>query len=203
MKRKISTVLLLIVIAGFMALAIASGDDDEPTRENNDNAQQQENNDDSNDEDDDSDSNNEAEDDEDERYTLNDTATFKNIKVTAEEIIVNDGWKSDEWSIFEPDDGNKFVAVKFTIENISDEDQSISTILLFEAYVDGIKLEYSFGADSGLDGTLEGNVSSGRKLVGYYGVEVSENSEELELEVKSSWLGSGKAVFVFDLTELD
>jgi hypothetical protein len=135
----------------------------------------------------------------DDRFSLNETAVFRNISVTAEEIIINDGWKDDEWSIFTPSEGNIFVAVKLNIENTSSEDQRMSTILLFDAYADGVKLEYSFGAGSGLEGTLEGNVSPGRRLVGYYGVEVSQNAQELELEVKSSWLSSGKAVFVFDI----
>jgi len=75
----------------------------------------------------------------------------------------------------------------------------MSTLLLFDAYVDNVKAEYSFGADSGLSGTLEGNISPGRMLVGYYGVEVSNNAKELVLEVSSSWLGRGKAEFRFDI----
>jgi len=75
----------------------------------------------------------------------------------------------------------------------------MSSLLLFEGYADDIKCDYSFSANVGLEGTLDGNVSPGKKLVGYYGVEVSKDAGVLELEVKSSWLGSGKAVFTFDI----
>jgi hypothetical protein len=172
-----------------MVIAIASTDDDTPARSSNENTQQG----------DSGGSSGSQQAVTDERFTLNETAVFRNISVTAEEIIINDGWKTESFAIFTPSEGNKYVAVKFTIENTSSEDQHISTILLFDAYADGVKLEYSFGADSGLTGTLEGNISPGRRLVGYYGVEVSENAKKLELEVRSSWLGSGKAVFVFDI----
>jgi hypothetical protein len=186
MKKARSAALLLAAVCCFMFLAVAStGDDDAPARDTNGNAQQG------------SGGGGSQQQAADERFTLNQTAVFRNISVTAEEIIVNDDWETQQFAIFKPSEGNKFVAVKFTIENTSDEDQSMSTILLFDAYADGVKLEYSFGAASGLTGTLDGNVSPGRRLVGYYGVEVSENAKELELEVKPSWLGTGKAVFVF------
>ena len=130
----------------------------------------------------------------DENFSLNDTATFKNIKVTANEIIINPG--SD---YIKPADGKEFVAVKFTIENISKEDQSISSILLFDAYADNVKCEYSFSATQGLSGTLDGTVSPGKQLVGYYGVEVPKDTKKLDLGVKGSWLGSEKAQFIFDV----
>ncbi|MCL2605561.1 MAG: DUF4352 domain-containing protein [Defluviitaleaceae bacterium] len=189
MKKKRSIIFLFTAVCCFMVMAVASSDDDTPVREpaataqrgdsgNNANAQQAAT---------------------DERFVLNETASFRNISVTAEEIIVNDGWKTETFAFFTPSEGNKFVAVRFNIENTSSEEQIISTLLLFEAYADGIKLEFSFGAALGLPGTLDGTLSPGRRMVGYYGVEVSENARELELEVRSSWLGSGKAVFVFDI----
>jgi hypothetical protein len=196
MKKKFSTIFLVFAISCFMILAIASTDDDTPVKETGGNEQQAATDDDAQQAATDGDVQQEAND---ERYVLGDTAMFRNINVTANEIIINDSWKDNQWSFFEPADGNIFVAVKFTIENTSDEDQHLSTILLFDAYADGIKLEFSFGAASDLEGTLDGSLSPGRKMVGYYGVEVSQNAEELELEVKSSWLGSGKAVFVFDV----
>ena len=88
--------------------------------------------------------------------------------------------------------------MKFTIENISGEDQSISSILLFDAYVDGVKCDYSFSAAcSFLDGTLDGTITPGKKLVGWYAVEAPESWKELELQVRSNWLSNKRAEFVF------
>lgn len=130
-----------------------------------------------------------------ETFGLNETAAFKNIKVTATSIEKRMG--ND---FFKPDEGNVFVGVKFTIENTSQEDQSISTLLLFDAYADDVKCDYSLNASIVFDeGTLDGTVSPGKKLVGYYAVEVPADTKKLDLEVKSSWLSSSKAVFSLDV----
>jgi len=217
MKKNLSTVIMIIAIVCFMALAIASGSSDEPTREPSNNSgtqspsdtndnQTQSNDDQAESSDDNQSSSNDESQDavQDERFSVGDTATFSNLKITAEEIILNDTWKDDEWSFFEPSEGKMFVAVKFTIENISNDHQNISSILLFDAYADGVKLEYSFGAAHGLEGTLDGEIAAGRRMVGYYGAEISENTKELELEVRPNWLANSRsrAMFAFDITAL-
>lgn len=126
------------------------------------------------------------------RFSINETANLRTIRVTANEMKESLGSK-----YVNADDGKVFVGVKFTIENISDEEQSISTGLLFDAYADGIKQEYSISANMAFsEGTLSGTLSPGKKLVGWYAVEVPENWKELEFQVKSSWLSSTKATFV-------
>ena len=130
-------------------------------------------------------------------FGLNETATFKNLKVTATEMkeSVGEGF-------FTPDSGNVFVGVKFTIENISDEDQAISTLLLFEAYADDVKCNYSISAAAAFpDGTLDGTVAAGKKLVGWYAVEVPENWKTVELDFKAELLSNKTAKFTF--TEAD
>jgi len=198
MKRLHSTVLVLIAICLFGIIAIASTDNNDTPARDTGGSTQQEEPDDSQPEAT-SETSEETSEATNEVFGLNETAVFRNISVTAEELIINDAWESESFTLFTPSDGNKFVAVQFTIENTSDVDQHISTLLLFEAYADGVKLETSFGAASGLPGTLDGNISPGRRMVGYYGVEVSQDAQELEIEVRSSWLGSGRATFVFDI----
>ena len=180
MKKRLSTIILVMAILCFSVLAVASGSD-EPKKETGGNGGS---------------SSSTSKKAKDEKYSVGETAAFKNIKVTADEIIINAGSE-----YLEPEEGKKFVAVKFTIENISDEDQSMSSILLFDGYADDVKCDYSFSANMGLEGTLDGDVSPGKKLIGYYGVEVSKDAKVLDLEVKASWLDSGKAVFSFDIPQ--
>lgn len=131
---------------------------------------------------------------EDKSFGLNETAEFKNLKVTAIKIEESKGK-----DFFEADDGKVFIGVNFEIENISDEEQSISSLLLFDAYSDDIKCEYSLSANVVFgEGTLDGKLSPGKKLVGWYAVEAPQNWQKLELEVKSSWLSNSKAKFVFN-----
>lgn len=130
----------------------------------------------------------------DETFGLNETAVFESLKFTATELKENNGTE-----FFEPEAGNVFVGIKFNIENISSEEQSVSTMLLFDGYVDDVKCDYSINASCAFDeGTLDGSIASGKKLVGWYALEVPKNWKTIELEVQSNWLSSSKAKFVFN-----
>lgn len=130
----------------------------------------------------------------DEVWGLNETAVFEDLKVTALKLKESKGK-----TFFEPEKGNIFVGIKFEIENISDETQNISSLLLFDAYVDDVKCDYSISANMAFsDGELDGSLTSGKKLVGWYSVEIPKNWKKLELEVKSDWLSSNKATFAFE-----
>ena len=106
---------------------------------------------------------------------------------------------SDGDGFFTPESDNVFIGVNFTIENISDEEQSVSSLLLFESYADDVKCEYSFNASCAVsEGQLDGSIAPGKKLVGWYAVEASEKWSKLELNVRPSWLSSKTATFVFN-----
>ena len=130
----------------------------------------------------------------DETFGLNDTAAFKTLKFTATELKETEGT-----DFFTPEEGNVFVGVKFTIENVSEEEQTISSLLLFEAYADDVKCDYSFNAACAFsDGTLDGSISPGKKLVGWYALEVPENWNSIELGVQANFLSNSSAKFVFE-----
>ena len=126
-------------------------------------------------------------------FGLNESAVFKDLKFTAVKLEESDGV-----DFFTPEKGNVFVGVKFEIENISDEDQNVSTLLLFEGYVDNVKCSYSISASCAFnEGTLDGSIAPGKKLIGWYAIEVPENWGEIELQVQSDWLSSNSAKFIF------
>lgn len=129
----------------------------------------------------------------DELFHLNESAVFKDLKFTATEIKESDGT-----DFFVPDAGNVFVGVKFEIENISSETQALSSLLMFSAYADDVKCDYSVSAACAFEKTLDGEISAGKKLVGWYAVEVPKGWKTLELEVQSSWLSNNPAKFVFE-----
>lgn len=168
---------LFILLMGFvLVVSLAACDLDQPTKEENQSKPVQE-------------SSVLKED----TFSLNETAVFSNLKFTANEIKESNG---DDF--FTPDDGNVFVAVNFTIENISDEEQNISSILLFDAYVDDVKCEYSVNANCAIDsGTLDGSIAPGKKMTGWYALEVSKDWSNLEMHVSASWLSGSSAKFVF------
>lgn len=126
-------------------------------------------------------------------FALNETAVFSDLKFTANELKESSG--SD---FFEPDSGNVFIGVKFTIENISDEEKSVSPLLLFDAYVDDVKASYSISASCVFnDGSLTGTIGSGKKLVGWYALEVPKAWKCIEIDVNQTWTSNNAAKFNF------
>ena len=128
-----------------------------------------------------------------ETFSLNETAVFRKLKFTATEIEESYG------DLFiEPSAGKVFVGIKFTIENISNEDQTISSLSHFEAYVDGVKCSESFKGAVAFNGEqLDGTIAPGKKLIGWYPMEVPENWSTIELDVQSSITSISSAKFVF------
>jgi len=171
---------VLLTIACFTILAIASSSSDTPKKEtegSSDSSKQEA-------------SKNEV-------FALTETAVFSDLKITANEIKRSNGSEFNK-----PSSGKTFVGVKFTIENISEEEKQISTLLLFDAYADDVKCDYSIGAALEFsDGTLDGSLSPGKKMVGYYALEVPVTTKKITLEVKSTWLSNSKAEFVLDMPE--
>ena len=126
-------------------------------------------------------------------FGLNEVAVFETLKFTALEIKESGGE-----NFFKPEEGNTFVGVKFEVENISNEEQTVSTVLLFEGYADDVQCKYSFNANCAFsDGKLDGTIAPGKKLIGWYALEVPANWQEIELDVQSSWLSDSTAKFVF------
>lgn len=128
-----------------------------------------------------------------ETFGLNETAVFNDLKFTATALEETSGKE-----YFKAEEGKVFVGVKFTVENISDEEQSVSSVLLFDGYADDVKCEYSISASMAFEGTLDGSIAPGKKLMGYYSLEVPKEWKKLELDVKASWLSSTSARFVFE-----
>ncbi len=141
------------------------------------------------------DSNGEVTTTQDTTFGLNETAVFDNLKITATDLQESDGVE-----FFEAADGNVFVGVKFEIENVSDEDQNISSLLMFEAYNNDVACDYSLsGMMAFEDGstTLDGTIAPGKKLTGYYAVEISSEWNDLEIQVQPDIMDDTKASFVF------
>lgn len=129
----------------------------------------------------------------DDTFSLNETAVFTDLKITARQIKESSGK-----DFFEPEAGKIFVGVEFVIENVSDEEIAISSLLQFEGYVDDVKSDYSVSAACCFDdGTLDGSIAAGKKLVGWYALEVPKNWGKIEVNFIPSLFSSNPAVFMF------
>ena len=125
-------------------------------------------------------------------FGLNETAVFDTLKITALEMKESEG---DDF--IKPAEGKVFVGVKFKIENVSEEDQNISSLMLFSAYVDDTKADTELMVPSEFsEGSLDGTLASGKSMEGYFVVQAGTEWQQLQLDVQSEWLSNVKAQFV-------
>lgn len=88
-------------------------------------------------------------------------------------------------SFLKPGDGKEFVDVIFLIENISDKDYNVSSIIMFDAYADGFSVNQSITALAATDdiSSLDGSLAAGKKMRGKLSFELPVDWEELEIDV--------------------
>lgn len=127
-------------------------------------------------------------------FAIGETAVFDDVKITATEFKESKGKE-----YFEPAEGKVFLGVKFTIENVSEEDVNISSLVQFSGYADDISLEYSISASMAFeDGSLDGTIAKGKKLIGWYSAEVPKDWKQLQIDFKPEIFSNTKASFIIN-----
>jgi len=124
-------------------------------------------------------------------FVIGDTVEAGDFRVTVNGVRTDMGE-----DIFGPDDGNEFLYVDMSIENISDSEQIISSIMMFTVFdADGRQMDQALFANN--QGNLDGTLAPTRTLTGEYAVEVPIGSEGLELQFEGSVFGG--RVILFEL----
>ena len=110
--------------------------------------------------------------------TVGNSFEARGLKVTLNDANTDFTDYDDEYGVYKPEDGYKYISASFTFENTGDSDRYVS-IYDFDCYADGTLCEqsYNFGGDF-----INANISSGRNVSfdTYYVVPVESNSIELE-----------------------
>lgn len=119
-------------------------------------------------------------------FKKGDVVELKNIKATLVDVKESKGTEFNK-----PTDGNIFVLAEFLIENESDKELAISSMVSFEAYVDGYSTNLDLGAliekDNG--NQLDGKIAPGKKMKGFIGYQVPKEWKELEIKFSPSVWG--------------
>ncbi|MCL2212970.1 MAG: DUF4352 domain-containing protein [Oscillospiraceae bacterium] len=109
---------------------------------------------------------------------LNDRVVLRDVAITAETIVIVE--PASEFG--RPSEGNKFVGVRFRIENTSNSTRNVSSLMEFETFVSGTSLSWSIAADMANPGeSLNGAILAGYSMVGYLMFEVSEGTESVRI----------------------
>lgn len=124
-------------------------------------------------------------------YSVGETIELKNQKFTVNGIR---SAEKDKDGILKAEDGKEFLYVSCTIENTSDEEISVSSILLFKVVdKEGQECKEAFVTDT--EGQLDGKVLVGKKLKGEYVAQVPKGATELELQYTTGAI-TGETVVV-------
>lgn len=119
-------------------------------------------------------------------FNVGEVADIKGVQVSLVGVTESNGSQ-----YIKPDDGNVFALCEFEINNSSEKDISVSSILSFEAYCD----DYSIDQDiMGLQApeakgkkTLDGTVAAGKKMNGVIAYQVPKDWKELEIKFSPSF----------------
>lgn len=83
------------------------------------------------------------------------------------------------------EEGNEFVSVGLLIENLSDKDYTVSSMIMFNAYQDGFSINEALTAHviKGQEKTMDGALAAGKKIKGSLMYEMPKDWKELEIDI--------------------
>ena len=122
-------------------------------------------------------------------FNVGDVVETDNFRITYESA----GEYTNSNELLQPKDGYVYWEFKFKFENISNTDQTVSTMMDWECYTDNSKADQTWIVD---DNGLDGKLSAGREAEGAVYFEVPEDAENIELEYDINFWQSDKIIFV-------
>lgn len=127
-------------------------------------------------------------------FGIGETAELNDIKVTLSD------YKESEGSVInKPEDGNVFLLAQLNIENNTENDLAISSVLSFNAYADDYALDFSLSALIEKDGNqLDGTIPAGKKMKGWIGWEVPKDYQKVEIYFSANVWNDEDFVFVIE-----
>lgn len=97
-----------------------------------------------------------------------------------------------------PEDGKTFILCEFEIENNSKKDINVSSMLSFEAYIDGYTANQDLSATVSSDKSqLDGTVASGKKMNGEIGYQASKDWSSIEIRFTPDFWSRKDIEFVY------
>ena len=126
-------------------------------------------------------------------FGVGDVVELDGVNVTLLSVTENNGSQ-----FFTPTDGNVFVLFEFDIDNQSDSDIAVSSMLSFEAYFDDYASSVSISALSSSDKPqLDGSIAAGRKMTGVVGYEAPADWAKAEIRYTPEFWSGGEIVFEY------
>lgn len=129
-----------------------------------------------------------------ESYTVGDTIKFQEYQITFVGVTESEGA-----GFASPTDGKVFVLCEFEIQNISDKDVTITSLGMFEAYVDDYLTSFDLPATlSSEKGDISGTIAPGKKTAGVVGYEANKGWNEIEIHFEPHLFSSSEIIFAYE-----
>lgn len=130
-------------------------------------------------------------------YGVGEKAEVDDLVITLTDVMTSKGN-----SYYKPISGNEYVILQFEIENKSEEDVVISTMMNFTFWCDDTNyvIDVNALATAMLSGKyqLDCAVEAGKKVSGVIGYEVPQNWEQLKIEFRKEIIFGDAVTFLVD-----
>ena len=122
-------------------------------------------------------------------FNIGDTVDMGNFRITVNGI----GWDAGD-EFFKPEIGEDWILIDATIENIDNEVQIVSSLLMF-SLIDNEHFSRDMEIFANTAGSLDGELSIGRKMRGEVAFVVKESQTEWEFIFNPNIVGFGQAIY--------
>ncbi len=123
-------------------------------------------------------------------YYVGDVVEDGNTKI----VFMSSGDYVEENEFMQPAEGNKYIFLQFSFENLSKTSDTSISFYSFACYADGYAAEMYYGGSDNLSATL----SAGRATTGCLYFEVPTDAEVIEVEYETNVFTEKKIKFIFE-----
>lgn len=109
-------------------------------------------------------------------------------------VYVASGDYTEDNEFMQPQDGMKYIFLRFAFINTSETSDASISSYSFECYADGYACDSYYGGEDDLSGTL----SAGRSTSGIVYFEIPQDAQEIEVEYETNLFTEEKITFVFE-----
>ncbi|MBQ8797186.1 MAG: DUF5067 domain-containing protein [Oscillospiraceae bacterium] len=126
-------------------------------------------------------------------FTVGDKVELNDIVVTLVNVSENNGG-----NYMVPQDGKVFVVCEFEIENNSDREIAVSSMMSFEAYIDDYSTQMNLSAMLSTEKSqLDGSVAPGKKMNGVIGYEADAGWSNIEVRFTPDFWAGKDIIFTY------
>ena len=123
-------------------------------------------------------------------YRVGDVLQDGDMRIT----YIASGEYQEENEYLQPEDGYRYIFLKFAFENTSEKRNRSVSFYSFRCYADGFAAQAYYGGEKDLSASL----SPGRAATGYIYFSVPQDAEDIDIEYETNFLTSEKLHFAYE-----